>query len=175
MPLMTFWTMVGGSPEELARLPVQGVDHAGLARNAGDHPTLLARVQPRVDPAHRGRIRPHRGVDEQALQRSANTPGFVQGWRNRSANVRFRIVHGKTHDHCHTPVKYCKYWRLSLHATFGKEPRHRCGTICLGTRWTRPSSEAGRIFAMGNCSIVPKLTGTSSYHDGPESQPSAEP
>ena len=64
-------------PQELAGLPVEGVDDARLAGNAGHHPAHLARVQPRVDPAHRGRVRPHRGIDQQALERVVEVPVVV--------------------------------------------------------------------------------------------------
>ena len=64
-------------PQELAGLAVEGVDDARLAGYAGHDPAHLARVQPRVDPAHRGGVRPYRGVDQEALERVVEIPVVV--------------------------------------------------------------------------------------------------
>ena len=61
-------------PQELARLAVERVDHAGLAGDAGHDAAPLPGLQPRVDPAHLRRIRRHGRVDENALVRVVEVP-----------------------------------------------------------------------------------------------------
>ena len=61
-------------PEELARVGVERIDDAGLARDARDHALRLALMQARVDPLHRLRIGRERGVDDQPLERMIEVP-----------------------------------------------------------------------------------------------------
>ena len=78
MSLMTFCVMVGVAHRNSPRGPVQRVDHPRLARDARHHPPPLARLQPRVDPAHRARVRRHRRVHQDALERVIEVPVVVQ-------------------------------------------------------------------------------------------------
>ena len=63
MWLMTFWVMVGLAHRELAGLAVEGVDDAGLPRDAGDDPARLSRLHAGVDPVDGGGVGSDRGVD----------------------------------------------------------------------------------------------------------------
>ena len=65
-------------PQELARLPVQGIDEAGLARHPGHDLTNLAGLDARVDPAHLVGIRCDRCIDEQAFEGMVEVPVVVQ-------------------------------------------------------------------------------------------------
>ena len=85
-PLHPVATAAAGLHDEEKRSPVtvtsclsvQGVDHARLPGNAGDHPALLADAQPRIDPVHLGRVRCDHRVDEQALEGMVHVPVVVQ-------------------------------------------------------------------------------------------------
>ncbi len=68
----------GPRPQELAGGAVEGVDDAGLAGDAGHDPAHLARLQAGVDPLDRLRVRGHRGVDEDALERVVEVPAVVE-------------------------------------------------------------------------------------------------
>ena len=61
-------------PQELARLAVQGVDDAGLTRNARYDLVRLAPVECRVDPLHCRRVRPHARVHQQAFEDVVHVP-----------------------------------------------------------------------------------------------------
>ena len=70
----TFCVTVGRGPQELAGLPVQRVNDAGLAGNTGDHFAPLARLDLRIDPGHLARIRRDGCVDQQPLKRMIEIP-----------------------------------------------------------------------------------------------------
>ena len=65
-------------PQELAGLAVEGVDDAGLARNAGHHFAHFTGLESRVDPAHRARVGRHRRVEQDPLERMVEIPVVVQ-------------------------------------------------------------------------------------------------
>ena len=78
MLLMTFWVTVGVAHRNSPRLAIERVDDAGLAGDAGQHPADLSRLDPRVDPAHLGRVGRDRGVHEDALEGMVEIPVVVQ-------------------------------------------------------------------------------------------------
>ncbi len=63
----------GLGPEEFAGLPIERVDDAGLARDAGEHLAHLAGLMFGVDPRHLAGGR-HLGVDEDAIERVVEVP-----------------------------------------------------------------------------------------------------
>ena len=60
-------------------LPIERVDHAGLAGDAGHHLAHLARFEAGVDPGDGVGVRGDRGVDEQALERMVEVPVVARG------------------------------------------------------------------------------------------------
>ena len=65
---------LAGRDPELAGLPVESINDAGLAGNAGYHFAALAGLEPWIDPGHLRRIRVHRRVNQQSLERMIEIP-----------------------------------------------------------------------------------------------------